>query len=56
LLILDQSGAVKKLYQLEKSSFNQPEGITFSPTGDMYISNEGSKQPGNILHVTLNEK
>ena len=52
LLILDKSGSIKKLLQLG-SEFSQPEGITFSPQGDVYISNEGTKQPGNILKVGL---
>jgi uncharacterized protein YjiK len=52
LLIMDKSGAIKEVLQLGKS-FEQPEGITFSPGGELYISNEGNKQPGNILAVTL---
>lgn len=52
LLIMDKNGAMKNLLQLGKA-FEQPEGITFSPGGDLYISNEGNKQPGNILEVTL---
>jgi uncharacterized protein YjiK len=52
LLILDSSGIIKKLYQLGKD-FAQPEGITFSPQGEIFISNEGTKQPGNILKVEI---
>lgn len=52
LLIMDKNGTIKGVLQLGKS-FEQPEGITFSPSGDLYISNEGNKQPGNILAVTL---
>ncbi|MEJ6979014.1 SdiA-regulated domain-containing protein [Pedobacter sp. P351] len=51
LLILDSKGNAKKLFQLKSSDFNQPEGISFSPEGDLYISNEGGKEPGNILKV-----
>lgn len=52
LLILDNSGNIKKLYRLGKD-FAQPEGITFSPQGEIFISNEGTKQPGNILKVEI---
>ena len=52
LLIMDSKGAIKELLPLGKA-FEQPEGLTFSPEGDLYISNEGNKQAGNILSVTL---
>lgn len=55
LLILDASGAIKKLYQLNKNEFSQPEGLTFKPDGEMLIANEGVKQPGNILTVKIGE-
>lgn len=51
LLVLSQDGSVKKLYQLDTRDFAQPEGITFTPAGELYISNEGPKAPGNILRV-----
>ncbi|HEX6168694.1 MAG TPA: SdiA-regulated domain-containing protein [Chitinophagaceae bacterium] len=53
LLVMDKSGNIKQLLQLG-SAFSQPEGITFSPEGQLYISNEGTKQPGNILKVEVN--
>lgn len=52
LLILDQSGKVKNFLSLGKA-FSQPEGITFSPKGEMFISNEGTKQPGNIIQLEI---
>jgi uncharacterized protein YjiK len=52
LLIMDNAGTIKKLYQLSKD-FAQPEGITFSPQGEIFISNEGTKQSGNILKVEI---
>ena len=55
LLIMNADGTLKKLYGLDKKEFNQPEGITFKPNGEMLISNEGSKEPGNILNVTISE-
>ena len=51
LMILSATGSVKKVLQLNSKEFNQPEGITFHPDGEMYISNEGTKGGGNILKV-----
>ena len=56
LLITDASGAIKKLIELDKNDFLQPEGITFSSSGELFISNEGLKQPGNILKLQLSSK
>lgn len=52
LLIMDAAGTIKKLYNLGKA-FAQPEGITFNEKGELFISNEGTKQPGNILKVEV---
>ena len=51
LLILDQKAAPQKLVVLDKADFPQPEGLSFSPAGDLFISNEGGKSSGTILHV-----
>ncbi|QNF35390.1 SdiA-regulated domain-containing protein [Adhaeribacter swui] len=53
LFILKPDGAIQTRYKLSKQDFNQPEGITFSPTGELYISNEGKKASGNILQVKI---
>lgn len=53
ILILDKAGKSIKMTNLNKKKFNQPEGITFSPGGTMYISNEGKKGKANILEVEL---
>jgi len=52
LLQLSKDGDVKKMYSLGKA-FSQPEGITFSPAGKLYISNEGNKNAGNIIEIVL---
>lgn len=44
LVIADLSGKVLETHKLSSRDFNQPEGITFAPNGDMYISNEGDEE------------
>lgn len=53
LLILDPQGKTKKLLVLEREQFPQAEGLTFSPSGELYISNEGKDQEPNILKIEL---
>ena len=50
LVIADKSGNVKKTYELNPGMFNQPEGLTFTPSGDLIISNEiGEKNAATLL-------
>ena len=56
LLITDAAGAIKKLYQLNSKEFAQPEGIAFNSAGDLFIANEGTNQPGNILQVKIDQQ
>lgn len=53
VLIMDENGSKKKLYQMSSSAFQQAEGITFTPQGDLYISNEGKTGTANILKVVI---
>ncbi|MCM4158956.1 hypothetical protein FHG64_01675 [Antarcticibacterium flavum] len=53
LLILDPQGNSKRLLVLDREQFPQAEGLTFSPNGDLYISNESNNQKPNILKVVL---
>lgn len=55
LLIMSQTGQMKGLINLKKSVFPQPEGLCFDSKGELFISNEGDKDEGNILQVQLNE-
>jgi DNA-binding beta-propeller fold protein YncE len=55
LLVIDASGKIKKLYQLSVKDFSQPEGIAFNSAGDLFIANEGTNQPGNILQVKIDQ-
>lgn len=50
LVVTDAAWKVKSVYHLSSNTFNQPEGIAFDQSGNLYISNEGSEtQLGNIL-------
>lgn len=52
LMVTESNGKIKQVYALGKD-FYKPEGISFGPGGDLYISNEGKKEPGNILKVEI---
>jgi uncharacterized protein YjiK len=51
LVIADQNGNCKEVFRLNSGIFTQPEGITFTPSGDLIISEEaGSKyNPASLL-------
>src|SRR5688572_14876325 len=53
LLIMNKDGKIKNHYVLNSSDFSQPEGISINPAGDIFISNEGVKEPGNILKISI---
>ena len=40
IVVMDRKGNMKDVYTLNPVIFNQPEGITFTPTGDLLIANE----------------
>lgn len=49
LIILTPDGIINDLVPLDPKIFRQPEGICFSPNGDLYISSEGKGKNGYIL-------
>jgi len=50
LVVAGRNGTIKEIYHLNPSLFNQPEGITFTPNGGLFISNEaGEAQAATIL-------
>lgn len=53
LIIFHQDGRPKNFTSLKRSLFPQPEGITFSPQGDLYISNEQEGEGGTLLHFKM---
>jgi uncharacterized protein YjiK len=55
LIVIDQSSKIKTIYFLDDKAYIQPEGISFERNGDMWISNEGKSQKGNILKISISK-
>ena len=49
LVITGLDGKVQEVYNLKHKLFEQPEGLSFAPNGDMYISNEAGEGIADIL-------
>ena len=57
LVITDVNGKLKNAYRIDESIFKQPEGITFTPSGGMIISNEAADTGvADILYFAYNKK
>jgi hypothetical protein len=56
LVVADTKGKVEEVYKLDPVMFNQPEGMTFAPNGDLYISNEGGEGIATILKFSYKKK
>ena len=56
LLIIDAAGDIKKLYGLNSKEFAQPEGITFTPSGELFIASKGIRdESGMLFQVRINK-
>ena len=55
LIILNKEGEIEKYYPLNPSIFHQPEGICFSPQGDLFISNEARSKRPNIMKFSYQD-
>ena len=53
LIITDRTGKIKKLYLLDPADFEQPEGLAFSKSGRLFISNERVGVPANIREIEI---
>jgi uncharacterized protein YjiK len=57
LVITDRKGNVKQAFPIDAGLFKQPEGITFTPQGDLIISNESADRGvANLLFFKYNKK
>jgi uncharacterized protein YjiK len=57
IVIADRDGKVKMVTPLNPAVFKQPEGLSFSPDGDLLISNEAADVgTGNILIFKYNQQ
>ena len=54
LLVLSEKGQKDALISLNPKIYRQPEGICFSPNGDLFISSEGKDGDGYILRFRQN--
>jgi uncharacterized protein YjiK len=54
LIVINRRGKVLNVTELDPKIFRQPEGICFSPSGDLYISSEGQGGKGYILKFNSN--
>ncbi len=55
LVIADKNGVVEEVIRLDPVLYNQPEGLTFAPNGDLYISNEAGETIATILKFKYNQ-
>jgi hypothetical protein len=45
---------IRDLRQLDKSTFFQPEGITITPSGEIFIASRGERdEPGKLLQIRI---
>jgi hypothetical protein len=52
ILVVDESGKIKSLFLFERNNRIQPEGISFTPSGELYLASEGFNEgPGKILMI-----
>ncbi|HEX6915255.1 MAG TPA: SdiA-regulated domain-containing protein [Chitinophagaceae bacterium] len=57
LVIAGGDGKLKEVYPLAPDLFKQPEGIAFTPSGDMFISNEAAGEGlANILRFKYKKR
>ncbi|MCF6359672.1 MAG: SdiA-regulated domain-containing protein [Cyclobacteriaceae bacterium] len=51
LIVLNKNLKIINVVSLPEKIYAQPEGICFSPKGDLYISNEGKNDRANVYHL-----
>lgn len=56
LVAMEADGTVAEAWALPEALFAQPEGLTFLPNGDLFISNEGVSGKATLLRFTYQPK
>lgn len=56
IVVTDKQGNMKDVYTLNPGIFKQPEGITFTPWGDLLISNEAVDKYGSATLLIFKPK
>jgi uncharacterized protein YjiK len=51
ILQLDEDGTIISAYHLDPEIYKQPEGLTFSADGNMFISDEGREGKANLIRI-----
>ena len=54
LVIANKNGEAEEVIKLDPVIYNQPEGLTFAPNGDLYISNEAGEGVATIFKYKYN--
>ncbi|MGJ8594158.1 MAG: SdiA-regulated domain-containing protein [Aquaticitalea sp.] len=53
-IVMDRSGKLIRVIPLDEKTFPQPEGISFSSDGRLFISNEANDGSATIVEINLN--
>ncbi|WP_018341542.1 SdiA-regulated domain-containing protein [Cytophaga aurantiaca] len=53
LIVLNSDWKLLAEYELDRTYFLQPEGITFDPTGNLYITNEGGGGSPTLIQIPI---
>ncbi len=51
IVVMSSVDSIKQIIPFHGDAFSQPEGMAFNSNGELYISNEGHKHPGNIIKI-----
>lgn len=51
IAVLNREGKIIRMLEFDGKEFSQPEGLAFTSTGKLFISNEGRKKQANIIEV-----
>ena len=53
LIVTNRNGKLLSVNALDKTQFQQPEGICFAPDGTLFIASEGKDGPGYLLRFEM---